>query len=295
MLGVLPFVEDPNFSWSAAPALPQHLPPWLQITTHIIKNTKLCVVSLFILSLLFCVIVHNIHLRGRLTKEVVQNIDVHRWDHVGCWLTGGSHALARRPPPSISMQYSNNILQHTPPQVFPCNTPPTWKYLDQTMYSNIRDPTTYSNNILQQYTTVKCFGSPFSSKYFAEILFQVFQWNKPPSTQIQQHTTSKYSASILHSSVESSSFAASLSFSSFPASLSQEKFCSIFITRKLHPTTNQNVDCSTEKWRVQFIEKQYSDVTACIIVMYCMYFSLASPSNSSPNCNTLHSRWSTPL
>ena len=28
MLGVLPFVEDPDHSWSAAPALPQHLPPW---------------------------------------------------------------------------------------------------------------------------------------------------------------------------------------------------------------------------------------------------------------------------
>ena len=27
MLGVLPFVEDPDLSWSAAPALPQHLPP----------------------------------------------------------------------------------------------------------------------------------------------------------------------------------------------------------------------------------------------------------------------------
>ena len=30
MLGVLPFVEDPDLSWSAAPALPQHLPPWFQ-------------------------------------------------------------------------------------------------------------------------------------------------------------------------------------------------------------------------------------------------------------------------
>ena len=29
MLGVLPFVEDPDLSWSAAPALPQHLPPCL--------------------------------------------------------------------------------------------------------------------------------------------------------------------------------------------------------------------------------------------------------------------------
>ena len=28
MLGVLPVVEDPDLSWSAAPALPQHLPPW---------------------------------------------------------------------------------------------------------------------------------------------------------------------------------------------------------------------------------------------------------------------------
>ena len=28
MLGVLPFVEDPYLSWSAALALPQHLPPW---------------------------------------------------------------------------------------------------------------------------------------------------------------------------------------------------------------------------------------------------------------------------
>ena len=31
MLGVLPVVEDPDLSWSAAPALPQHLPPWWSI------------------------------------------------------------------------------------------------------------------------------------------------------------------------------------------------------------------------------------------------------------------------
>ena len=29
MLGVLPFVEDPDLSWTAGPAVPQHLPPWL--------------------------------------------------------------------------------------------------------------------------------------------------------------------------------------------------------------------------------------------------------------------------
>ena len=31
MLGALPFVEDPDLSWSAAPALPQHLPPCTQL------------------------------------------------------------------------------------------------------------------------------------------------------------------------------------------------------------------------------------------------------------------------
>ena len=37
MLGVLPVVEDPDLSWSAAPALPQHLPPW---ALHICKDTN---------------------------------------------------------------------------------------------------------------------------------------------------------------------------------------------------------------------------------------------------------------
>ena len=187
MLGVLPFVEDPNFSWSAAPALPQHLPPWLQITTHIIKNTKLCVVFSFYS---VAVVLRNcsqyslereIDERGCAKYWCASSSRILSWDHVGCWLTGGSHALARRPPPSISMQYTSNM---------------------EILGSNYVLQHTRSNNILQQYTTVKCFGSPFSSKYFAEILFQVFQWNKPPSTQIQQHTTSKYSASILQSSVE---------------------------------------------------------------------------------------------
>ena len=31
MLGVLPFVEDPDLSGSAAPTLPQHLPPCRQM------------------------------------------------------------------------------------------------------------------------------------------------------------------------------------------------------------------------------------------------------------------------
>ena len=30
-VGVLPVVEDPDLSWSAAPALPQHLPPWVMV------------------------------------------------------------------------------------------------------------------------------------------------------------------------------------------------------------------------------------------------------------------------
>ena len=34
MLGVLPFVEDPDLSWSAAPALPQHLPPNIGISSN---------------------------------------------------------------------------------------------------------------------------------------------------------------------------------------------------------------------------------------------------------------------
>ena len=35
MLGVLPFVEDPDLSWSGAPALPQHLPPWVSLTLNL--------------------------------------------------------------------------------------------------------------------------------------------------------------------------------------------------------------------------------------------------------------------
>ena len=31
MLGVLPFVEDPDISQNVAPTLPQHLPPWYQV------------------------------------------------------------------------------------------------------------------------------------------------------------------------------------------------------------------------------------------------------------------------
>ena len=39
MLGVLPVVEDPDLSWSAAPALPQHLPPWPLQRTKILSQT----------------------------------------------------------------------------------------------------------------------------------------------------------------------------------------------------------------------------------------------------------------
>ena len=44
MLGVLPVVEDPDLSWSAAPALPQHLPPcttfiWIPATTASEKSS----------------------------------------------------------------------------------------------------------------------------------------------------------------------------------------------------------------------------------------------------------------
>ena len=42
MLGVLPFVEDPDLSWTAGPAVPQHLPlcclPKLMFFTHCVKR-----------------------------------------------------------------------------------------------------------------------------------------------------------------------------------------------------------------------------------------------------------------
>ena len=40
MLEVLPFVEDPDLSGSAAPALPQLLPPWVQIQKSMNANTN---------------------------------------------------------------------------------------------------------------------------------------------------------------------------------------------------------------------------------------------------------------
>ena len=46
MLGVLPVVEDPDLSWSAAPALPQHLPPWHALYSVCIILCKVCVVCI---------------------------------------------------------------------------------------------------------------------------------------------------------------------------------------------------------------------------------------------------------
>ena len=70
MLGVLPFVEDSDFSWSAAPALPQHLAPWAPEPdfpqpphlppdkqfwerTHLHRSQHMCVVAFFSYSTLW--------------------------------------------------------------------------------------------------------------------------------------------------------------------------------------------------------------------------------------------------
>ena len=36
MLGVIPFVEDPDLSGTASPAVPQHLPPCLTLTSPLL-------------------------------------------------------------------------------------------------------------------------------------------------------------------------------------------------------------------------------------------------------------------